>query len=110
MKRSMLFAAMLVVAAPFAANASETGLASIHDWRKEGGRICLSDNFHDGSGSGPTRRAAEASAVSSWASFTSLEYGDSWARYSLAASKKMNCSQNGGDSWSCGVTARPCKR
>lgn len=92
-----------------AVKANETGLASIHDWRREGGRTCMSDHFHYGSGKGPTRKKAEAAAISSWASFTDLEYGSSWARYSLAAGKAMSCLQSS-ESWNCDVRARPCKR
>jgi hypothetical protein len=109
MKTLFSLAATFVVAASFSALAEDDGLATLHDWRREGGRICMSDHFHDGSGSGPTRKAAEVSAISSWASFTTLEYGNHWGSYALAGSRKMNCSQNGVDSWSCDLTARPCK-
>jgi hypothetical protein len=109
MKKVFLLAATLFAAASVSAHAEDDGLATIHEWRKEGGRICMSDHFHDGSGNGQTRKAAEASAVSSWASFTAFEYSNRWASYALAGSRKMDCSQNGGDSWTCNVTARPCK-
>jgi hypothetical protein len=109
MKKDFLLAAALLATVSVSAYAEDDGLATMHDWRKEAGRICMSDHFHDGSGSGPTRKAAEAAAISSWASFTGFEYGNHWARYTLAGSRKMDCSQNGGDAWSCNVTARPCK-
>ena len=37
------------------------------------------------------------------------EYGTAWGSYRLAASKTMECSQNGA-TWSCTTQARPCKR
>lgn len=109
MKKDFLLAAALLAVASVSAHAEDDGLATIHEWRSEGGRTCMSDHFHDGSGTGPTRKAAEAAAISSWASFTAFEYSNNWARYSLAGSRKIDCSQNGGDSWTCNVTARPCK-
>ncbi len=84
--------------------ADDTGFAYSHDLRRERGRLCMSDHWHYGSGTGPTVKAAQADAIKSWASFTALEYGSDWARFSRAASKKMTCS---GDS--CSVEARPCK-
>ena len=93
-----------------AAKADETGLASIHDMRYESGhRVCMTDHFHDGTGNGRTRQQAEAAAKSSWASFTSFEYGSSWGSYALAASKRMGCSQME-HQWTCSTTARPCER
>jgi hypothetical protein len=109
MKKDFVLAAALLATVSVSAHAEDDGLATMHDWRREAGRICMSDHFHDGSGSGPTRKAAEAATISSWASFTAFEYGNHWARYTLAGSRKMDCSQNGADSWSCSVTARPCK-
>lgn len=96
---------LLLAAAP----AQAQSLADVlHSQRQEGGRICLVDHFHSGSGSGPTRQAAERDAAGSWSSFTAWEYGGNWGSWKLAASKTMNCSQTGG-SWSCGSDARPCK-
>jgi hypothetical protein len=110
MMREILLGSVLLVAAAIAARADETGLASIHEWRKEGGKICLSDHFHDGAGSGETRKAAEAKAIASWMSFTDLEYGSTWASYQLSGSKKMECTERGAKEWSCAVTARACKQ
>lgn len=104
-----LAAAFCTMSAITTAAADETGLAGIHDWRKEGARTCLSDHFHDGAGVGPNRKAAEANAIASWSSFTVLEYGTNWGAYGLAASKKMDCTQDFASQWSCDVTARPCK-
>jgi hypothetical protein len=109
MMKEIVLASVLLVAAAIAARADETGLASIHDWRKESGKVCMSEHFHDGSGVGETRKAAEANAAASWASFTVLEYGSTWGSYALSSSKKMDCKQQGAKEWSCAVTSRPCK-
>lgn len=109
MKKQFAAIALLACAA-MPAKADETGLASIHEWKKESGRrICMSEHFHDGAGSGKTRKEAEAAARSSWMSFTVFEYGTNWGSYELAASKKIDCVQNAGG-WSCATTARACKR
>ena len=107
-KSSVAAAAVLFVAMTTGARSDETGLASIHEWRKEGGRTCMSDHFHYGSGKGASRQRALADAVSSWRSFTDLEYGSTWASWNRAASKAVKCAQ-GGSSWSCDVEARPCR-
>ena len=86
-----------------------TGLASMHDLRRERGRICMSDHWHYGT-SGPQKSKSRArrSAIRSWASFVDLEYGSDWARWGRAGSKKAGCSRSSG-SWNCDVEARPCK-
>lgn len=81
----------------------------LHDQRNEGGRVCMSDHFHSGSSSGhSTRAAAERDAVSGWAGFTSVEYGNIWGSWRIAGSRKVECSQSGG-AWGCQVSARPCR-
>ena len=88
--------------------ADQTGLAAMHDLRKEGGRTCMADHFHSGSSSGKrTRAAAEAEAIRSWADFTALEYGSDWARYGKAGSRSMRC-KHSADGWGCDLEARPC--
>jgi hypothetical protein len=109
MTKELLLGSVLLVAAAISARADETGLAGIHDWRKEAGKTCLSDHFHDGAGSGGTRKDAEAKAIASWQSFTVFEYGTTWGSYKLAGSKKMDCNQQGATEWSCAVSARACK-
>lgn len=100
----------ILFCAAMPAQAQETGLASIHEWRKESGRrLCMSDHFHDGAGNGKSRKQAEDAAKRSWISFTVFEYGPAWGQYALAGSKKLDCSQ-GANGWSCATTARPCKR
>jgi hypothetical protein len=90
-------------------SAAETGLATMHAWRRERGRICMSDHWHYGSSaSHRTRAAAQRDAIRSWQDFTNLEYGSRWARFSRSASRRVGCSRSGGG-WSCNVEARPCK-
>lgn len=107
--RSFIVAVAVSLAFPVVpAQADETGLASIHEWRREGGRICMSEHFHSGSGSGPTKKAAESEAVASWVSFTVFEYGTIWGSFQRAASKGVACKPKG-DRWQCDVEARPCR-
>jgi hypothetical protein len=96
------------VCAPPAA-ADQTGLASIHTLRREGGRLCMADHFHYGSsGFQRSRGAAQQAAIRSWQDFTDLEYGSDWARFSRAASKGMKCS-GGSGGWTCDASGRPCR-
>lgn len=90
-------------------NAAETGLASMHALRREGGRLCMSDHWHYGSsGAQATRAAAQRAAIRSWQDFTDLEYGSSWARFGRGASRRMGCSRSSAG-WSCDAEARPCR-
>lgn len=100
----------LGAAAPAAMAASETGLAtSLHEVRREGGRLCMTDHWHYGSSNGErSKAAAQKAAIRSWQDFTDLEYGSAWARFSRAASRKMGCSASG-SGWGCDIEARPCK-
>ena len=83
---------------------------ALHSARVERGLVCYTDHFHYGSSGGHSkRRAAEAAAISAWASFVDFEYGSAWASYRRAGSKKMSCSQGSGG-WDCSVEARPCRR
>jgi hypothetical protein len=88
--------------------ADDSGFAYSHDLRKEKGRTCMSDHYHQGGGSGSTRKAAEIDAIKSWQNFTDFEYGSDWARFSKATSKGMSCSQTSGG-WECQLEARACK-
>jgi hypothetical protein len=84
-------------------------MASLHAQRREGGKICMADHFHNGSSSGqPSRKAAEIAAIRDWAGFTAWEYGTHWGNYGIAGSKRINCTQSG-SSWGCDLEARPCK-
>jgi hypothetical protein len=90
------------------AAAQEVGLAGLHTWVRAGGKTCMLDHFHDGSGSGATRAQAQAAAVRSWIDFTAWEYGRRWGSFANAVSKRVSCSGAGG-SYSCSVSARPCR-
>jgi hypothetical protein len=89
--------------------AAAQGLEFLHAQRVEGRRVCFTDHVHYGSSnSQANRKAAEASAVGSWADFTILEYGGAWGSWRLAAGKSMKCGNSGGG-WSCSAEARPCR-
>lgn len=88
---------------------SETGFASMHNQARVGGKLCMTDHWHYGNGSGKTKALAQREAIGSWQSFTDFEYGSAWARFSNAAAKRISCSQSGGG-FSCQVEARPCRR
>jgi len=91
------------------AKADETGLASIHTWRKVGRKTCFTEHRHYGSSAGhESRKAAQAAAIADWQGFTAFEYGLNWAYYKNAAEKVSNCTQQGGG-WKCEVEAIPCK-
>jgi hypothetical protein len=92
------------------AQAQEDGaLVGLHTLRREGGKICMSDHFHNGNSSGqPSRKAAEVAAVRDYAGFTGWEYGNHWANFAIAGSKRMNCTKTG-NTWGCELEARPCK-
>lgn len=107
MKKLLIISAFALMAGTTAANAGQTGLASIHELGYERGRMCMSGHVHDGTGNGASRRTAELQAMSSWASFVDLEYGSDWAHHSIAGGRTMKCSPSGGQ-WSCATTARPC--
>src|SRR5262249_8176663 len=100
----------VVVASGALAQDAGMGLEFLHEQRREGGRICMSEHFHAGSASGQaSQRRALASATRDWAGFPAWEYGTRWGSWNLAAGKTSNCDQSGG-SWSCTVEARPCRR
>ena len=90
------------------AMAQDTGLAGMHAWVRIGGRTCLLDHYHDGSGSGPTRASAMRAAIGAWSDFTAFEYGSRWGSYRAAVSKRMGCSGGPGN-YSCSTSARPCR-
>jgi hypothetical protein len=90
------------------ATAAETGMASIHSWRKVGRKTCLIDHQHSGAGSGINRKVAELEAIRSWAGFTDLEYGATWSNYNHAIEKRMSCSGSG-SSFQCDLLATPCR-
>lgn len=88
--------------------AGDTGLASIHDLRREGGRLCMDGHYHYGNGGGKTKAGAQSAAVQSWQDFTAFEYGTDWASFKKAANKRVGCNASG-SGFDCQVEARPCK-
>ncbi|CFX47964.1 conserved exported protein of unknown function [Candidatus Filomicrobium marinum] len=89
--------------------ADDTGLASIHDWRKVGRKTCFTEHKHYGSSAGhSSKKAAQRAAISDWQGFTAFEYGTDWAYYKYAISKSGGCSQGSGG-WKCEVEAIPCR-
>lgn len=87
---------------------SAQGLLDLHDLRVEGGRQCIVGHFHQGSGSGTTKQAAEISAMNSWGDFTAWEYGREWGNFRISASRSMSCAP-GLSGWTCNADARPCR-
>jgi hypothetical protein len=98
-----------LIAAPIAASAQETGMASMHDQRREAGKLCMTDHYHWGNGSGSTKSSAQKAAIRSWIDFTALEYGSRWASFANAASKKTSYTKES-SGWSATVEGRPCRR
>jgi hypothetical protein len=97
-----------LAAAALPAQANETGLASIHAWRKVGKKTCMAEHSHAGSGTGATQKVAEAKAWGDWSSFTGFEYGSSWASPRNAIDRQLRCSPEG-SGWSCQLDAKPCR-
>ena len=98
----------LVLSLATAPALAQEGLANLHSWVRIGNRICFTDHFHNGSGTGATQKQAMASAIQDWAGFTGWEYGAHWAVWALAETKRASCVPSGG-AWSCQIEARPCK-
>ena len=88
--------------------ADESGFASMHAWRRVGGKTCFVDHSHEGSGSGATQQAAMSDAIKSWQSFTALEYGSDWASYANSIAKSASCNR-GSSTVSCSISSIPCK-
>jgi hypothetical protein len=112
MRKGIVAACGLALLALYTGRASaqdaETGVASIHEWVRVGRKTCMLDHFHDGNGTGATKRQAERAAIVAWTEFTAWEYGSPWGRFGNAVSKRMDCSRGGG-TWTCHVQARPCR-
>ena len=89
--------------------ADETGMASMHDWRRERGKICLVGHYHSGAGTGRTKKQARRAAIRSWQEFTAWEYGTSWAYFRRAASRSISVTRSA-SGWEATVEARACKR
>lgn len=112
MPKSTLGLVALAIAGIFQispAVADETGFHAIHDLRREGNKLCMSDHWHYGAGERkPNRKAAERDAAAAWSGFTAFEYGTTWANFALAAGKSFDCNPDG-NGVVCGVNARPCR-
>lgn len=106
---SALMAAVVAAGFTAPAVADDNGLAVIHTFSREGGKLCFADHWHYASGSGPTKKAAQAETIRGWQDFTALEYGSDWARFSRAQNKVIRCSAGSGGAVDCNVEARPCK-
>ena len=90
--------------------AEESALVGLHDLRREGNKVCMSEHTHLGSSTGqPSKKAAEVVAMREWASFTAWEYGGAWGNPGLAGSKTIKCNGSG-NSYNCDFEARPCRR
>lgn len=109
-KRFAMAVAALValLGTPLPASAQETGLAGIHTWVPVGRKTCMESHYHDGNGTGKTKKDAERAAIRSWESFTIWEYGPPWGRYAASESKRTTCDVAADKSFSCHVTSRPC--
>ena len=73
------------------------------------GKVCKADHFHTWTGTGPTKRAARASALRGWRAYTGFEYGRAWTNFRRAGNRSVKCSGSRGN-WSCTATGRPCRR
>lgn len=104
-----VIATVCVAATSFAASADETGLASMHEWKRVGKLTCYAEHTHYGSSAGHRdKKSATAAAIKDWAGFTAFEYGTTWANFNKATAKKIGCSQSP-SGWGCEIEARPCK-
>ncbi len=102
-------AVLMICGSAFSASADSSGLDGLHSQVRLGKRICMLDHFHSGYGKGRTKRLAKRAAVKDWAEFTAFEYGLSWARYRLAASRQLKCGRSQ-SVWQCSLEARPCRK
>jgi len=109
---SLMAAGLALAFGTTSAAAQGLNLSGIHEQVRVGSKVCMKTHFHDGSSSAmPTRKAAEAEAIRTWQDFTAWEYGRNWGNFRFAESKGVKCSGADRDrSWSCQVTARPCRR
>ncbi len=106
---SLALAGSALLAALSPATADDTGLANMHDLRKERGKLCMADHWHSGSGEGKSKASARKAAIRSWADFTNFEYGTVWAHFSLAAAAETRYTKTA-SGWSAAIDARPCRR
>lgn len=106
----VLFSMFAAISIASAVDPRDGGLVGLHALVRNGTKVCMADHYHDGYSSGePSRKAAEVAAARSWVGFTAWEYGSAWGSFAMAESKKISCSGSG-NSWSCSVSARPCRK
>jgi hypothetical protein len=110
MNRAIMTVATLAAfaAASIPAIADDTGAATMHDLRKEGGRSCMVDHIHAGTGEGKTKATATSAAIKEWYAYTAGEYGSDWASWGKSAGKKITYAKADAG-WSSTVESRPCK-
>ena len=90
--------------------AQDSALLALHEQRREGRKICLVGHFHAGAASGQrSKKTALKAAMRDWQGFTAWEYGNRWGLWKNASNKSATCQQVG-NTWSCDVEARPCRR
>lgn len=91
-----------------AVRANDTGFASSHTLRREGGRTCFADHWHGGNASAGSKVVAYTAAMKIWYDTTAGEYGSDWAKWGKSAGKKIAYAKSA-DTWTATVDSRPCK-
>lgn len=109
MRTAILLVSAGLVLTPALVHAQDSGMAGMHDQQREGGKMCFTDHYHWGNGTGDTKTSAQKAAIRSWIDFTSLEYGNRWASFANSASKKTSYTKEA-KGWSATVESRPCRR
>ncbi len=105
---ALAIAALVAFSVPSVASADQTGMAGMHDWKRERGRTCFASHSHSGtSGIKRTKKAAMRAAIHSWYEYTAGEYGSDWAKFRRSAGRVHSCTRESGG-WSCYVESRPC--
>lgn len=91
------------------ADSNDTGFAATtHATRREGGKLCVLNHMHGGSGTAGTQSVALIGAIKVYVTTTTDEYGSDWASWSKGGSKRISYTKSG-DTWEARVEARPCK-
>ncbi len=105
---SLGLACLMIAAVAAPASADQTGLAAMHDMARVGGKMCMTDHTHYGSGQGANKAAAQKDAIGSWQSSrnsSTAATGHASARPSASASAALQS----GSGVDCQVEARPCR-
>ena len=112
MKKGLGYASALalgLVMAPGGAAIAQDGLAGLHSWVRVGGRTCMLDHFHDGSGSGSTVAAGAAGRHPGLDRLHGLG-----VRQPLGQLRRVHQQENvvlgrARGNYSCSVSSRPCR-